>query len=180
MRAHTEHLEGEALLRRLTDPSRKLYSIAEPSRSTALLSKHAGLEAIPLFSGYAKVKFGDSAPCLLRLRPVDPQQEPNQGPEPGEREALLNAFLASTEIGWWFESGAYVRHLIRHARDLLAARMPDGSLSLFRYYDPRILRIMTDMDDHTLFSAIFGEVISTVYLPSREERGGFEAYRIQP
>ena len=55
---------------------------------------------------------------------------------------------------------ANLRTLRKHFRSILTAQMPDGKTVLFRYYDPRVLRVYLPTCNAQENQTIFGPVLS--------------------
>ena len=69
-----------------------------------------------------------------------------------------------TEEGWGAHWGIYLRSpadlrtLRKHLRTLLRARVPDGRELLFRFYDPRVLRVYLPTCNGAECAQVFGPI----------------------
>jgi hypothetical protein len=68
------------------------------------------------------------APYLLQLSPADADTQ----------RFLTRAW--GRNWGIFFTSGTSPKLLLKHLRSLLRVRMPNGDVTMFRFYDPRVLR----------------------------------------
>jgi hypothetical protein len=60
--------------------------------------------------------------------------------------------------GVFLKCGAGVAHLRRHLRKLLSVRGPKGEMLLFRYYDPRVLRVYLPTCRQEELETVFGPI----------------------
>lgn len=79
-----------------------------------------------LYQRTAYAEWADSGPCLVRVAPGQPLMRHFEEHWRG-KAGLLLASAAAEEL------------LVEHLRSLVHARLSDGQVLLFRYYDPRIL-----------------------------------------
>jgi hypothetical protein len=118
---------------------------ARDQRISAMLAS-SYLEHSCLYSGPLPVKLKSVAPYLIQLQYND---------------ARTDRFI---ERGWGNSWGIFLKcdvrldSLRRHLREFLVVRDPAGNLVLFRYYDPRVLRVYLPTCSPTELSAIFGPV----------------------
>ena len=59
-----------------------------------------------------------------------------------------------------------------HLRDLAYARMPDGEVTLFRFYDPRALEPFMAVATPAQVEAIFGERVACIVAEDADGEGG--------
>lgn len=132
----------------------KLYGIVDTARDPKLLPL---IEQSPnydcLFAGDLPEPLRSAAPYLVELTDETP---------------LKDAW--ATE-GWGQAWGILVRsplelaRLRRHLRKFLVAKLPDGTVTLFRYYDPRVWRIYWSSctpEEQALWKAGVDEFIAEV------------------
>lgn len=128
--------------------SRDVYMIADAARDPRvfpfLLRSH--LEYTCLYSGRVSPKLEMVAPYLVQL-------DFDYG---DTRELLLNAW--GNSWGVFLKTGASMRRLRDHLRGFLMVRDPGGNRLVFRYYDPRVLRVYLPACSATELDTIFGPV----------------------
>lgn len=120
-----------------------------------LLDEHE-VENVCLFSGRLDPEVAETAPYLARLI---------------EDSDFLRLIL---ERGWGHHWGILAlipaelsfNNVRKHFRTFLRVRGPDGEPMLFRYYDPRVLRIYLPTCDEEETETVFGPV--TCYLAEDE------------
>jgi len=116
------------LLRRDLQPLFAILDAARDIRILALLVHHRA-ECQSLYEGVEGAKMAQIAPYLVKLAPDSPLLEP----------------LAKE--GWGKSWGVYLtsagdfHEIRRHLRRFLEVQLPDGEQVIFRYYDPRVMRI---------------------------------------
>jgi len=79
-----------------------------------------------LFAGDVPLEMAAASPWLVRI---------------DDRDPLMPAWQdhgAGCNWGWLCESRVDFDALRRHFRKFLQARLPDGTVALFRFYDPRV------------------------------------------
>jgi len=106
-----------------------LYGIVDTARDRQLYELvSATAEHVCLFAGQLKAPLERVAPYLVRL-----SSSPNFAKiwqnEWGQSWGILCVSVASLE------------QLRLHFRQFLQAKLPDGQIALFRFYDPRVFRI---------------------------------------
>ena len=147
---------SEALQRQLhADSEQTLYAVLDGASIPVLLElidEHEPEHAC-LFSGDLHPELEQTAPYLVKLEPD-------------------SAFSRSVvEQGWGNHWGIFVTvpkdvafvAVRKHFRTFLRVRDPDGKLMLFRYYDPRVLRVYlptcNDDESATLFGPVTGYMV---------------------
>lgn len=124
-------LAGQVLRELFLDADTPLYAILDGARVPELRAKLAEWkpEHCCLYRGPMPDKLEAAAPYLVRLEPDGP----------------MAAWLATE--GWGKAWGVYaqatadLREMRKHCRTFLRVRRYDGPVMLFRYYDPRVLRV---------------------------------------
>lgn len=130
-----EGLEGDyAVVDAARDP--RVYPLLQESR----------VESACLYDGTLSRAIAEVAPYLVRL---------DMG------STFVRALYAN---GWdhaWgivLRTSAQLKVLRRHLRTLAYARTEEGKKLLFRYYDPRVLRIFLPTCDHAQLDEVFGPI----------------------
>jgi len=112
-------------------PGEPVYSILDGARDPRIRNwvRDTRAPAWCLFRGDLPPELEDAAPWLLRLVPGQPYVE--------------QFFARGWQQAWGIllTCRAPSRDLRRHLRHFFLARTEDGRRLLFRYYDPRVLRI---------------------------------------
>jgi hypothetical protein len=101
-----------------------LIDAAQDARLYGLLSQSETRTC--LFSGRLSPRFAAAAPWLVRI---------------DDREPLLRIWQAHGRGRHWgilCEAEGGIASLRRHFRRFLQAKLPDGTLAQFRFYDPRV------------------------------------------
>ena len=93
------------------------------------LLRELHLEHYCLYRGQLPPALEAAAPYLVQLDPDDPETRRFLG------QAWGNSW------GIFLKCGAHANTLRRHLREFLVVRDADGNRLVFRYYDPRVLRI---------------------------------------
>lgn len=103
------------------------YAIIDGSQDPRLLDLvKTCAQHICLFKGELAPEVAQAAPWLVRI---------------DEREPLLGTWRQHGDGQSWgvtLQSDQSLEGLQRHLRRFLQARLPDGTLALFRFYDPRV------------------------------------------
>ena len=136
----------------------RLYSILDGARDEQIVPKirASGVEARCLFDGELAPALAAAAPYLVALDPS---------------ASFTRALLAQ---GWgdaWgvlVVSGASLDVLRRHFRQFLRVRDEDGRELMFRYYDPRVLRMYLPTCTTEELELVFGPVAAFLL----EDSGG--------
>jgi len=123
----------EAVRRRLWPSGfrRDVWSILDGARDSRIYAYllDSYLESSCLYSGQLPRELETAAPYLVNL----------------EQDDVLTGRL--TDIGWGQSWGVFLKtnasmpRLRRHLREFLLVRDPAGRRLVFRYYDPRVLRV---------------------------------------
>lgn len=127
-----------------------MYALLDAARDErihpALLRSEC--EWLCLYRGNAAAALADAAPYLVRL----------------EHDAPFTEWLL--ENGWGNSWGVFlhtrvaIERLQAHFRRLVMARLPDGRVVFFRFYDPRVLRVYlptcTAEEKETVFGPVDG------------------------
>jgi hypothetical protein len=145
----TEEQRNKIAQRLWPDGSRRdVWMIADSARDTRISAMLASsfLEHSCLYSGDLAPEVRSVAPYLIQLEYND---------------ARTDRFI---ERGWGNSWGVFLKCdkrldlLRRHLREFLMVRDPMGRSLLFRYYDPRVLRVYLPTCNFAELSAIFGPV----------------------
>lgn len=97
---------------------------AQDSKLHGLVTRSRG--HVCLFSGHLAPVLAAAAPWLVRLSPDEP---------------LLDAWKSEGRGHNWgimCRSGRTLGEMRKHFRQFLQAKLPDGRIALFRFYDPRV------------------------------------------
>jgi hypothetical protein len=129
-------------------PMRDIWMIVDAARDRAVfrLLLECGLEYSCLYSGFLPPALEIAAPYLVQLEYQD---------------RYTRRFL---EQGWGNSWGVLVKcdvrldKLRRHLRQLLVVRDPRGNRLVFRYYDPRVLRVYLPTCNTEELRAFFGPI----------------------
>jgi len=128
--------------------ARRLFAILDGARDEQIVPmiRAAGVEARCLFDGELAPALAAAAPYLVALDPA---------------AAFTRGLLAR---GWgeaWgvlLVASAGLEPLRRHFRQFLRVRDEDGRHLLFRYYDPRVLRLYLPTCTSEELAQVFGPV----------------------
>lgn len=123
-------IDKSKLMRLLADDAGALFAVVDASHSPAVLpALHAsGLELQCLFSGISAITLARCAPYLVRIPPQD------------ERLLALVAALWGCHSLFFLNAESELSALRVELKKWLQAKLPDGSVGLFRFYDPRVWR----------------------------------------
>jgi Domain of unknown function (DUF4123) len=141
----------------------QLFALLDPARDPEVLKmlSAARVNREPLYASVKGTDFRAVAPQLVSV---------------SDNPGLLRTFLS---IGWgraWgilLLSSHVLPDLRQHLRRLLTARLHDGRLVYFRFYDPRIMRVFLPTCTADEARAVFGPVCE--YLV--ESDGGASIHR---
>ena len=136
------------LVARLFDGDGALYAVLDGARSPRVydLLRRSGAPHQPLYDGALDPALAEAAPHLVAL----------------EREHAFTAALLGE--GWGESWGSFVAsparfpELRRHLRRFLRVRTEDGRTLLFRYYDPRVLRVYLPTCTPDELATFFGPI----------------------
>jgi hypothetical protein len=128
-----------------------IYAVVDCARDDHLYPIVCGFgpqDATCLFSGDQPRELEKVSPYLVRLTYQDQATR-----------ALL--------LDYWGDSAFIVVHSLdsidvtrRHLKTFLQARMPDGEVTLFRFYDPRVMRVFLPTCDAAQLEQIFGNLLA--------------------
>ena len=122
----------ERLLVLLRGKYQPLYAILDAAREASVLKVlfESNAEYQSLYEGSAGTQLAHFAPYVVKLPPESP---------------LLETLVTQ---GWGKSWGVYLTcnlplaELRRYLRNFLIVKMPDGKQEYFRFYDPRVLRVL--------------------------------------
>jgi hypothetical protein len=133
------------------DPSvmgeERLYAIVDAARDARLreAAVSSGGDWRCLYAGPLPEEVQKAAPYLVALAPGLPLVDFLRGEGWGRSFGVL------------VRSSAGIDELRKHLRRFLLARLPSGKKSLFRYYDPRVLRVYLPTCNADELRFVFGE-----------------------
>ena len=93
----------------------RLYGLIKSARSNACL-----------FSGKLSYDLAAASPHVVRLRPEEPLLEAWRTAGAGKNWGIMCRSVQSLD------------YLRKHFRKFLQAKLPDGMIAMFRFYDPRV------------------------------------------
>jgi hypothetical protein len=102
---------------------------------------------------YSCLYHGDIAPELELVAPYLVQLEYD---DKYSQQLIERAW--GNSWGVFLKSGASIATLRRHLRKLLSVRGPKGDILLFRYYDPRVLRVYLPTCRSEELETVFGPI----------------------
>ncbi len=128
------------------------FAILDGARSPRIaeLLRASTLSSCCLYAGKLSPRLEAAAPHLVHLRPGAPEVE----------ELFENAWGASW--GVFVRASGDLEGLRRHFRRFLRVRTEAGQTLVFRYYDPRVLRVYLPTCNVVELSAVFGHVVEFV------------------
>jgi len=128
-------------------PRADVWAILDPARDPksywTLVNSHLNYSC--LFAGRLPDALEQVAPHLVQL---DPEDE-------------FTDYLASqvgNSLGVFFQCDAAMKTVRHHLRKLLTVRDPRGRKLLFRYYDPRVLRVFLPTCDTSELDQMYGPI----------------------
>src|SRR5262245_6456172 len=126
----------------------QIWMILDAARDPAILPlvRSWPLQTTCLYSGPIPQALARVAPHLIRLDPDNP----------ATRRLLAQAW--GNSWGVFLESEARQAELRKHLRTFLTVRDPRGNQLLFRYYDPRVLRVYLPTCRQQELHRVFGPV----------------------
>lgn len=135
------------------------YAVIDGASAAGLLDRLYGLqpEFACLYRGELAPDMAEVAPYLVRLEP----------------DTEFADWVVSE--GWGKHWGVFalahasLREMRRHFRSFLTVYDPEGKPLLFRYYDPRVLRVYLPTCDARELETVFGPVVA--YLLEGEDSG---------
>lgn len=141
------------------------YALLDGARDPRIRAKvqGSGLEHACLWAGKLPEAMMSVAPWLVRLREDAPLAN----------DILENGFPASW--GVLALSGGTLEELRRHFRRLLKVQDPRGNTLIFRFYDPRVLRVFLPTCTAGELATVFGPV--GMFLMPSEGDGAIRFHR---
>ena len=122
------------------------------------------------------------AVCLFEKDRIDPRVE-RVAPH------ILPFVPGSLLASWWRDAGlgrhwgifcrtaADLSTLRHHFRTLLRVQLPDSRITLFRFYDPRVLRVFLRVCDPVILRRVFGPV--DFFLVENEAGSAFQRFEMR-
>ena len=158
MNQGTRSVSKEHLTRILLSTDAPLFAVLDAARDPRVLAfvGKADGEVQSLYEGPKGQKLAEVAPYLVRFFP---------------HSVSLSALIAE---GWGQSWGIFLTspdsfHLVRrHLRRFLQVKTEQGRALLFRFYDPRVLRVFLPTCDPQQTEQMFGEIRCFMM----EEEGG--------
>jgi hypothetical protein len=128
--------------------SRDIWMVVDAARHRRIfpMLRDYHLEYFCLYSGRLAPALEAAAPYLVQLDYDDPE---------------AHRFLGDAWGGSWgifLKCAAHANTLRRHLREFLVVRGPDGNRLVFRYYDPRVLRVYLPTCTGDELSTFFGPI----------------------
>ena len=112
-------------------PKPNIWAVFDSARDKKLYQKiaYSGLLYECLFAGYLPAELQRTAPYLVQLEQDD--------------RASRKLLEESWDNSWcvFLDADVGIKTLRKHLRTLLRVQGPSGKYMLFRYYDPRVLRV---------------------------------------
>jgi hypothetical protein len=144
----TEDITDSVLDKLFSDGEANVYAVLDGASVADLLAKLYDLrpEFECLYRGELEPDMAEVAPYLVRL----------------EAEAEFTSWVV--EKGWgkhwgvFARSDADMRAVRRHLRTFLTVYDPDGKAMIFRYYDPRVMRLYLPTCNAQELQTVFGPV----------------------
>lgn len=150
-------IQVQAFQRSLVSPSERLYAVLDGAsipNLAALLHEHRVVHTC-LLPGDLEPELAEAAPYLALL------------PVPSALAELCLTQGLGNHWGILATSRADLRALRMHLRQFLSVWDAGGQPLLFRYYDPRVLRLYLPTCDGAELAALFGPV--SAYFAEAEE-----------
>lgn len=141
------------------DSSQRLYAVVDNSR-------------LPDFISYAKELELDHR-CLLSASIGVEVQHMAAHLVPIPDPKVLRLIFARTwgrKAVLFLQSRKTLRSLATHLREFSLAEKPDGEVSIFRYYDPRVFRAFIENIDRDQYAAVFPGFVERAFF--EDERSG--------
>jgi hypothetical protein len=144
----TMSIASQVLRELFLDAETPVYAVLDGASVPGLQGKLAELkpEFCCLYRGPIPAALENAAPYLIRLFPDHP----------------ITAWIV--EQGWGKHWGIFVqspedfREMRKHFRKFLRVRRYDGPIMIFRYYDPRVLRIYLPTCNVAETAEVFGPI----------------------
>jgi hypothetical protein len=127
-----------------------VYALLDGARDRKIVPMltHSGMEFQCLYLGNLRPRLAAAAPYIAAVR----------------RDQQRRLGSPMVDLGWGHSWGVYVESvetistLHRHFRRLLRVRDPDGRILVFRFYDPRVLRLYLPTCTAMELRSFFGPV----------------------
>lgn len=140
------------------NPGRNAYAVLDGARriETRAFLEEYGATHRCLFSGDLDDEIAAVAPYLLALH---------------EEDALFDRLF---DEGWGDARGIFLTSdeslsaVRAHLRTLVYATLPDGELSVFRFYDPRAMRLFWPVATPDQMDEMFGEIVRDFVLEKED------------
>ena len=142
----TEEMQKKLNQELFADPTTNVYAILDGASVPVLRDKfyEEEPEYVCLYAGDLEPDMEEVAPYLVRL----------------EQGSRFTDWLISKGWGehWGIFTGTKedLRTVRKHLRTLLLVQDPDGKTLLFRYYDPRVMRVYLPTCNAEEIQAVFG------------------------
>jgi hypothetical protein len=159
-RGLAEATEVQLLATLWSRPDARLYAVLDGARDPRIQPWIAGSgqNSACLYDGQLAPPLVPVAPYLVEL-----------GREtPATRRLLVQGW--GKQWGIWVEAPVALAALRRHLRRFLLVTEPKGRLLLFRYYDPRVLRVYLPACTPEELESFFGP-IACIYSETRDGNG---------
>ncbi len=146
---------------------KKMYAIVDTAREEAIYGKlvHSRIEGACLYRGQEATELADVAPYLVKLNKDDAFTD------------WLFENCWGNSWGIFLESSLELPELKRHFRKFIMIYDEEGKSLYFRFYDPRVLRVMMPIFDDDQVKQFFGPVER--YLVETEEEDELVIYMLK-
>lgn len=141
--------------------TKELFAIVDGAACEGLLQLLEGNEDDfrCLYRGELDDDLRNAAPYLVRLEPATPLA----------RAILENTWGGNSAIFPVAQRGAEIEDVMHHFRKLAKVRGPRGEAWLFRYYDPRVLRVFLPTCDAAQTAAFFHPPVERILCEGESE-----------
>ena len=138
----------EYMIEILNTSKRNIYTILDSARDDKIYPELSGynIEGVCLYPGQQAIDMAEVAPYLIKIQYETPFTE----------WILSEAFGKSWGI--FIESESDLETLKKHFRQFLKVYNEEGKSVLFRYYDPRVLRVYLPTCNDKELEIIYGPV----------------------
>ena len=129
-------------------PRPNIWAIFDCARDPRMFYRitHSGLLHECLFAGDLAPDLQHAAPYLVQLECDD------------RRSDELIDFSFGTAQGVFIDADIGIKSLRKHLRSILRVEAPGGKRMLFRYYDPRVLRVYLPTCNSGELDLVFGPI----------------------
>jgi hypothetical protein len=139
-------IERSAVIKKLVPSKESLFAVLDGASVPKLPRrlKEDAVPAISLLSDKPPADLAETGPWLVSLTP----------------KTFGEWVIANWGSHWGVlaTSSSPIESLIKHFRELVQARLPDGRTVYFRFYDPRVLRVFLPTCDAAQIDQVFGPV----------------------